>query len=148
MMVTPFGVLLGLIDAAVHRLPDVLTLPVAGGTVALLGIVALLPGHHGSWATAAGGSIVLAALYFVMFLINPSGMGLGDVKLALSVGALLGWYGWPTLFLGTLVAFCLAALYGVGLMILRRATRRSAIAFGPFMLLGALAGVAFGAWTT
>ncbi|WP_319949564.1 A24 family peptidase [Streptomyces halobius] len=146
-LLAPFLVLLGLVDAVVHRLPDMLTLPIAGVTVALLGAAALLPGHQGNWIASVEGSLALAALYFAMFLINPSGMGFGDVKLALTVGALLGWYGWPILFLGTLVTFACGALFATGLLVTRRATRRSAMAFGPFMLLGALAGVLFGAWT-
>ncbi|MFG2494773.1 prepilin peptidase [Streptomyces caniferus] len=147
MLLTPIAVLLGLVDAAAHRLPDMLTLPAAGLTVALLGAAALLPGHQGSWIASVEGSLALGVIYFAMFLINPSGMGFGDVKLALTVGALLGWYGWPILFLGTLVTFACGALFAIGLLITRRATRRSAMAFGPFMLIGALAGVLFGAWT-
>ncbi|MCX4640206.1 A24 family peptidase [Streptomyces platensis] len=147
MLLTPIAVLLGLVDAAAHRLPDMLTLPAAGLTVALLGAAALLPGHQGSWIASVEASLVLGVIYFAMFLINPSGMGFGDVKLALTVGALLGWYGWPILFLGTLVTFACGALFAIGLLITRRATRRSAMAFGPFMLIGALAGVLFGAWT-
>ncbi|WP_327156389.1 A24 family peptidase [Streptomyces tubercidicus] len=147
MLLTPLAVLLGLVDAAVQRLPDMLTLPAAGLTVALLGAATALPGHQGGWIASVEGSLALGAMYFAMFLINPSGMGFGDVKLALTVGALLGWYGWPVLFLGTLVTFACGALCAVGLLITRRATRRSAMAFGPFMLLGALAGVLFGAWT-
>ncbi|WP_405743794.1 A24 family peptidase [Streptomyces sp. NBC_01525] len=141
LVVTPFAVLLSAVDGAVHRLPDVVTLPLAAATVALLGAAALLPGHGGSWVTAVAGSLALAALYGTLFLVNPAGMGLGDVKLALSVGALLGWYGWPTLFLGTFAAFGAGALFGVALMVLRRAHRRTAMAFGPFMLAGALVGV-------
>ncbi len=39
-------------------------------------------------------------------------MGFGDVKLALGAGAVLGWYGWPTVLLGTLAGFLCGALYG------------------------------------
>ncbi|MFF4700486.1 prepilin peptidase [Streptomyces chattanoogensis] len=144
LVLTPLAILLALVDLTVHRLPDVLTLPLAGVMVGLLGAAALLPGSHGSWTTAVAGSLALTAVYFVLFLISPSGMGLGDVKLALSLGAVLGWYGWPVLALGTLLAFGCGALYAGALLVLRRANRRSAMAFGPFMLLGALAGVLFG----
>ncbi|MGW1836465.1 prepilin peptidase [Streptomyces sp. NPDC002067] len=141
LLVTPFAVLLAAVDGAVHRLPDAVTLPLAATTVALLGATALLPGHGGNWLTAVAGSLALAALYGTLFLVNPAGMGLGDVKLALSVGALLGWYGWPALLLGTFAAFGTGALFGVALLVTRRAHRRTAMAFGPFMLAGALIGV-------
>ena len=57
----------------------------------------------------------------MLFLIHPNGMGFGDVKLALSLGVVLGWYGWTVLFVGAFAGFLLGSLYGLGLMALRRA---------------------------
>lgn len=145
LLLTPFAVLLALVDRAVHRLPDQLTLPLAAAAAALLGLAALLPGDGGSWPTALLGGLVLGAAYFVLFLIHPNGMGFGDVKLALSLGVVLGWYGWAILFGGAFAGFVLGSLYGLGLMALRRASRKTAIPFGPFMIVGALAGVLLGA---
>lgn len=73
-------------------------------------------------------------------------MGFGDVKLALGVGAALGWYGWPTVMLGTFAGFLFGALYGGALVVLRRAGRRTAIPFGPFLLGGGLVGLLIGAY--
>lgn len=81
----------------------------------------------------------------MLFVINPNGMGFGDVKLALSLGVVLGWYGWLLLFVGAFAGFLFGSLYGLLLMALRRANRKSAIPFGPFMIAGALVGVALGA---
>ncbi|MFE0138305.1 prepilin peptidase [Streptomyces sp. NPDC059037] len=146
MLLAPFGVLLALVDFTVHRLPDVLTLPLAGAALALLGGAALLPEHGGSWLTALYGALALAGAYFLLFLINPNGMGFGDVKLALCLGAVLGWYGWGVLLLGTFAGFLLASLYGVGLVIARRAGRKTAIPFGPFLIGGAFVGLMIGAY--
>ncbi|MEV8415472.1 A24 family peptidase [Streptomyces niveus] len=145
LLLAPFAVLLALVDRNVHRLPDQLTLPLAAASAALLGIAALLPNAGGSWPTALLGGLALGACYFVLFLINPNGMGFGDVKLALSLGVVLGWYGWLLLFVGAFAGFLFGSLYGLGLMALRRANRKSAIPFGPFMIAGALVGVALGA---
>lgn len=82
----------------------------------------------------------------MLFLINPAGMGFGDVKLALTAGAVLGWYGWPTLMLGTFAGFLLGALYGGALLVARRADRKTAIPFGPFLIAGAFLGVLAGAY--
>lgn len=139
----PFGVLLALVDASVFRLPDALTLPLAALTAAGLGLAALLPGASGSWTTALLGGLVLGGFYLVLFLINPRGMGFGDVKLALALGQVLGWYGWPVLFLGTFAAFVGGAVHGLVLIALRRAGRSTAMPFGPFMLAGALAAVVY-----
>ncbi|QHY97876.1 Type IV leader peptidase family protein [Streptomyces sp. S4.7] len=145
LLLAPFAVLLALVDRNVHRLPDQLTLPLAAASAALLGIAALFPRDGGSWPTALLGGLVLGACYFVLFLINPNGMGFGDVKLAFSLGVVLGWYGWLVLFVGAFAGFLLGSLYGLGLILLRRANRKSAIPFGPFMIAGALLGVLLGA---
>ncbi|WP_351226136.1 A24 family peptidase [Streptomyces sp. NPDC002133] len=144
-LLAPVAVLLALIDRNVHRLPDHLTLPLAGAAAVLLGGAALLPGAAGSWPTALLGGLVLGAAYLLLFLINPNGMGFGDVKLALSLGVALGWYGWGVLFVGAFAGFLLGAAYGLGLVVLRKAGRKSAIPFGPFMISGALIGLLLGA---
>lgn len=146
LLLAPVGVLLAVVDLRVRRLPDPLTLPLAGAALALLGLIALVPEHAGEWTTAVLGALALGAGYCVLFLINPAGMGFGDVKLALSAGAVLGWYGWPTVMLGTFAGFLLGALYGGALVVARRAGRRTAIAFGPFLIAGAFLGVLAGAY--
>ncbi|MFF0446803.1 prepilin peptidase [Streptomyces sp. NPDC004609] len=147
LLLVPFAVLLAVVDRRVHRLPDQLTLPLAAAAAGLLGAVSPLPGAGGSWSTALLGGLVLGATYLVLFLINPNGLGFGDVKLALSLGVVLGWYGWSTLFTGAFAGFLLGSLYGIGLMALGRAGRGTAIPFGPFMIGGALAGLLLGALT-
>ncbi len=144
LLLAPVAVLLATIDRRVHRLPDRLTLPLAGAAVVLLGGVALLPEHAGSWLSALLGGLALGGFYFLLFLINPNGMGFGDVKLALSLGVALGWYGWAVVFAGGFAGFVLGAVYGFGLVILRRAGRKTGIPFGPFMIAGALLGILFG----
>ena len=146
LLLGPVGVLLAVVDLRVHRLPDVLTLPLAVAAPALLGLAALAPGHAGDWSGALLGTLALGAGYLVLCRINPAGMGFGDVKLSLSMGAVLGWYGPRTLLLGTFAAFLLGALYAGALVALRRAGRGTAIAFGPFLLAGALIGVVSGAY--
>ncbi|MBQ1018950.1 prepilin peptidase [Micromonospora sp. D93] len=130
-----------LVDLAVRRLPDRLTLPAAVGTWLLLGVAALDadPGH---WLRAVIGGTGLA-LFFAStaVLLGRRGFGLGDAKLALSVGALLGWYGWPVLAFGLLLTFGLSALVSLGLLATRRASWSTHLPFGPFLLLGTTAAV-------
>lgn len=146
LLLGPVGVLLAVVDFRVKRLPDVLTLPLASAALVLLGVAALLPEHAGDWLTSLYGALALGGAFFVLFLINPGGMGFGDVKLALGLGAALGWYGWPTLMLGTFAAFVLGALYGGALVVVRRAGRKTAIAFGPFLIAGTFVGLLMGAY--
>ncbi|AZM64579.1 prepilin peptidase [Streptomyces sp. WAC 01420] len=146
LLLAPAGVLLAVVDFRVQRLPDPLTLPFAAAALVLLGLTALLPEHAGEWTTALLGALALGAGYYVLYRINPGGMGFGDVKLALGAGAVLGWYGWPTVMLGTLAGFVLGALYGGVLVVARRAGRKTAIPFGPFLIGGVFTGLLIGAY--
>jgi leader peptidase (prepilin peptidase)/N-methyltransferase len=133
------GIVLGFVDAAVHRLPDALTLPAFAGTAVLLVVAALAEGRPGLLLRCLLAALALGALYGGMALVAP--IGLGDAKLAPTLGALLGWYGWRTVFSGVVAGFLLAGLYAAGLLLTRRARAGDALAFGPFMLLGALLAV-------
>ncbi|MCW7945620.1 hypothetical protein AAW14_26990 [Streptomyces hygroscopicus] len=146
LLLAPVGVLLTIVDFRVQRLPDVVTLPLAALALLLLAAAAALPGHAGDRVTALLGALVLGGAYFLLFLVNPHGMGFGDVKLALGLGAVLGWYGWPTVMLGTFAGFLFGGLYGLGLVLARRAGRRTAIPFGPFLIAGAFVGLLVGAF--
>ncbi|MGW2823281.1 prepilin peptidase [Streptomyces sp. NPDC001443] len=147
LLLAPVGVLLAVVDFRVQRLPDALTLPLAAAALALLGAAALAPEHAGTWLTALYGALALGGGYFVLFLVNPGGMGFGDVKLALGAGAVLGWYGWPTVLLGTFAGFLSGAVYGGVLVVARGAGRKTSIAFGPFLIAGAFAGLLIGAYS-
>ncbi|MFI2204003.1 prepilin peptidase [Streptomyces sp. NPDC020192] len=145
LLLAPVGVLLAVVDVRVRRLPDPLTLPLAPAALALLGLATLLPGHAGHWLTALYGALALGAGYYALYRINPGGMGFGDVKLAVGTGAVLGWYGWSTVLLGAFAGFLLGALYGGALVAVRRADRKTAVPFGPFLLAGTFAGLLIGA---
>ncbi len=83
-------------------------------------------------------------MYLVLALINPSGLGLGDVKLAGLLGAFLGWLGWQQVLLGTLAAFVCSAVVALALLATRRATKKTEFPFGPWMIVGAVIGAAAG----
>jgi leader peptidase (prepilin peptidase) / N-methyltransferase len=136
---TVCAVPLAFTDAAVRRLPDRLTGAAYAGTLLLLLASAVVSGPWSAVARAFLGGLALAGFYFLLVIISPSGMGLGDVKLAASLGALLAWFSWPTLLAGGLAGFLLAGLYGIALLVTRRATRKHQLPFGPFMIAGALA---------
>ncbi|MFG1810607.1 prepilin peptidase [Streptomyces sp. NPDC049040] len=136
LLLVPVALTLALVDLRVFRLPDVLTLPAFGATAALLGGAALLPSHQGSWLRALLAAVAVGVLYLLLFLINPAGMGFGDVKLAPTVALPLGWYGWATVVTGTFAAFALGAVFGLALLVTGRATRKSPLPFGPFILAG------------
>ncbi len=131
------GVALALADWTDHLLPDRLTLPAGVGLITLLGVAAVADHHAGAFARSLGGGLALGTFYLLIALV--SNLGLGDVKLAPTLGAALAWFGWRYLVPGLLLGFLLGALYGAALLITRRASRNHRIAFGPFMISGALA---------
>ena len=87
------------------------------------------------------GGLALAFVYRVLEFVHPAGMGFGDVKLSGVIGMALGWLGWPVLLFGAAFAFILSAVVSLVLLLLRKVTLKSALPFGPFMLLGAFAAV-------
>jgi leader peptidase (prepilin peptidase) / N-methyltransferase len=134
-------VALAWIDIAAQRLPDVLTAPAYAGTVVLLLAAAAASGHWPVLLRALLGGLALAAAYLALAVISRGAVGLGDAKLAASLGTLTAWYGWPQLFAGVFAGFLLGAVYGAGLLAWRRATSKRRIAFGPFMVAGAFLAV-------
>ncbi|UUU24260.1 prepilin peptidase [Streptomyces sp. DSM 40750] len=141
LLLAPLGVLLTLVDLKAQRLPDPLTLPFAGLTLTLLGAAAFVPEHAGQWRTAAYGALALGGFYFLFFLIRPVALGFGDVKLALGLGAALGWYGWGALYLGTFAGALIGSAYTLILAARGRAVRGQMVALGPFMIAGAYVGL-------
>lgn len=138
------GLALALIDLDTHRLPDVIVLP-GYPVLALLLAAASWAGED--WAAllrAAIGAAVLWALYFILMVAKPGGMGFGDVKLAGVLGAGMAWLGWGSLVVGGFAAFLLGGLFGVGLIVAGHAGRKTKVPFGPWMVVGAAVGFAVG----
>jgi len=138
------SIALALIDLDTHRLPNVIVLPAYLVGLGLLGVSALLTGSWGALALAGIGAVATGALYLALALARPGAMGMGDVKLAGVVGLFLGWLGLPELVLGTVAAFILGGIVGVGMLLAGRG-RKSAIAFGPWILAGAWVAILIGA---
>lgn len=98
----------------------------------LLAHLALHPGHWLEWLTASFG----AGVFFLLIaLAYPAGLGMGDVKLALFIGAAVGWAVVSALLFGTLAAGVVAAV-----MLFKEgsAARKRAIPLGPFLAAGAI----------
>jgi leader peptidase (prepilin peptidase)/N-methyltransferase len=138
------SVALALIDLDVHKLPNAIVLPSYVVALVLFGAASVISGDFVPLIRALIAMAALAVAYFLMVLVYPGGMGWGDVKLAGVLGIYLGWAGWGPVFVGALAAFILGGLFGIILMLVGRATRKTGIPFGPWMLVGAGLGILFG----
>jgi leader peptidase (prepilin peptidase)/N-methyltransferase len=112
--------------------------------VALLGGAALLGSDSGSLGRALLGGAAMLAVYFALCFAYPAGMGFGDVKLSGVIGLYTAWLGWAAWAVGLFLGFFLGGLFGIALIAVRKGGRKTAVPFGPFMLLGALMGILFG----
>jgi leader peptidase (prepilin peptidase)/N-methyltransferase len=126
----PTLVVISAIDIERGIIPNKIVLPATA--VVFVAQVALFPDRAGEWVLAA----ILAALFFLVpNVLSRKLMGMGDVKLALLLGAALGWQ-----VVGA-VALAFLCVFPVALLTLARgglAARKTTIPFGPFLSLGAL----------
>jgi leader peptidase (prepilin peptidase)/N-methyltransferase len=129
-------VVLSAIDFEHRILPDVIVLPATA--IVLAAQMALFPDRAVEWLLAAlGASLFL----FLALLAYPKGMGMGDVKLALLLGAALG----KTVVVGLMVGMLAALVPGVYLIARHGAAgRKMAIPFGPFLAFGAVIALLWG----
>ena len=138
---TAVSIALALIDLDTKRLPNVIVVPSLLAGILLLGCRRPGARRHGR-ARRCGHRRSRA----VRALPDPrpgqpGGMGMGDVKLAAVLGLYLGFLGWGNLLVGAFAAFLFGGVFGLALMLVRRAGRKTAIPFGPWMILGAWLGV-------
>lgn len=115
-----------LVDLKTMVLPDVILLPGIG--IALLRLVVT---HQWQFLLTA----LLTGLFFLSLylLTKGKGMGFGDVKLAFFIGLVLGW--WQRILVAVFLAFLTGAIVGVIVVIVKKKTLKSAIPFGPFLLI-------------
>ncbi|MDQ1583440.1 MAG: leader peptidase (prepilin peptidase) / N-methyltransferase [Microbacteriaceae bacterium] len=135
------SVVLSVVDLVEKRLPNAVIAP----TIVLVAILLLIASAvTGTWPAALGallGAAALFAVYFVLALISPNGIGMGDVKLAAVIGLGLGYLGWGTWLIGLFTGVLVGAVASLVALALRRTTMRGSLPFGPSMLLGSFVAV-------
>ena len=128
----------GSVDAVAHLLPNRL-LGACTAWLAICGVVAIVldPDRTRIALTAAlcalaVGGVSLALAYF------RTGLGLGDVKLGAVIGLWLGWLDPWMLVFGLSVGVFLGGIAALFLLITRQASRKDPMAYGPYLIAGAL----------
>ncbi|MCQ1987727.1 prepilin peptidase [Arthrobacter sp. zg-Y844] len=136
------AVRLALADIRTRRLPNAVVLPSYPVAAVLLAGAALAGGEPERVGAMLLGAAALWIGFFALRLLSPAGMGFGDVKLAGLLGLYLGFLGAGHVLAGVVAAFVFGGLWGLALIITRRGTASSTVAFGPFLLLGAAVAMA------
>lgn len=137
------GIPLVVIDYEHHRLPNRLVYPAAVAAAVLLAGAAAIRHDWSDYLRAAEGAAAVYAVFFVLSTISPRSFGLGDVRLGGVLGAYLGFSSWVAVYYGIFGGFVLGSLVSIVLLALRLATMKTAVAFGPMLLIGALIVLAF-----
>jgi len=140
-----FGGLLGAItgiDLRELRIPNPMSAAAALTAFPLLALATLADIPDTSLTRALGAAFGAFAVYLVLHLVSPGSLGMGDVKLSFAIGAHLGFFGWGPWFQGIFFAFLSMSVIGIALLLLSRAGRKTALPFGPFMVLGAFIALA------
>lgn len=120
---------LAVIDWDTFRLPDIFTLPLL-----IMGIVAgfYFPQAPSGWESL-GAALGIGGLFWLVSMIYPEGMGLGDVKFVAGLGAFLGANILITIFIASVTGSIVALI----IIFLKRKSFRDQIPFGPYLALGA-----------
>jgi leader peptidase (prepilin peptidase)/N-methyltransferase len=142
--VLPFifgGVLLTIIDWRYHRLPTRLVYLTLVGCLIGLAAASLIEWDWKPGLTALVGAGIYGGAMCVLWYAGSQFLGMrlfgyGDVRLALVLGLLLGWFGLPTVYYGAAAGIMLAGVMGIGLAIKSRRLRMD-MAFGPPLMIGA-----------
>lgn len=139
------SITLAIIDYDTMRLPDPLVLIMTGLVVLIVSGEAYLSDSSEVLVHAALGALALGGFYFLIWLATLGrGMGFGDVKLAPSLGALLGLAGFGSLIVGAMSAWMIGGALVILGWLAGRVGKGKHVPFGPFLLGGAWIGFLWG----
>ena len=143
----PVGVALSTIDWHTRLLPRVIVVPATLATLLLVTVVGLATDQRGPLVSALLVMIVARSFFWVLWaVLGGAGMGFGDVRLAALIGLVLGWLGPGPAVVGFWIGMVVFGVPGLVLAIVKweRSLMKKAFPFGPFMIIGALAGLVWG----
>lgn len=139
LLLAAIAVPLALVDLKVLRLPDPLVGAALVGGVVLLVVASVVERDAGALLRAGLAALACGIGYATLALLPGSQLGFGDVKLAAVLGLYLGWLGWFAVVASVLLAPLLNLPLVIGLVIVGRAGRKTAVPYGPAMLVAAIA---------
>ena len=133
-----------LIDITTHRLTRSVTMRAAFIGGPLLSIAAIANNHPGKIGVMVLSFTATLLTFMTLSLASRRGIGAGDVRLAAVLAMFLGYLGATYVFRGLALGFMLGGVVALLLLVGRKVTRNTRIAFGPYICIGAMAVVLFG----
>ena len=129
-------VVLSFVDLATKTLPRRLVHMALAVGIVLLTPIAVFMGEPQRVLWATVGALGAFAVLTVLHVAARGGLGYGDVRLGAMLGWFVAWEGLRHVPVGLFLAFVLSAVVGLALIASGRASRRTAIPFGPFLAIG------------
>ncbi|MCG9479659.1 MAG: prepilin peptidase [Actinomycetia bacterium] len=126
---------ISVIDIQFRIIPNSITWPMT-----LVGIALNIIDRPSQWWMPLAFSVGAFVFMLIIHLIYPKGMGMGDVKLALMVGAFLV----KSVIVALFAGFLIGSIYGLVLIATRKKKFKQAIPFGPFISLGSIIALFWG----
>lgn len=135
-----------IVDATTHRLSRRITVNtiVFGGP--LLVIAAVVSNDPGRLVVSFACTVLLFTVFLLLWTLSRGGIGGGDVRLTIVMGMYLGWLGASYVLVAVIVASVVGGVVALLLVIGRRASRSTRLAFGPYLALGTLVSMMWGDW--
>jgi leader peptidase (prepilin peptidase) / N-methyltransferase len=103
-----------------------------------MGITSWITSDLARLTSALGIAVATMFVYLLLYLVSGRSLGMGDVKFAFPLGLCVGWYSADYWLVAIFVSFLLAGMVAVIGLVTKRMTRKSRLAFGPYMFLGTL----------
>ena len=131
-----FGARLSIVDFKSHRLPNRLVGWFVAVEILIMAVISWMASDFDRFGTALGIAGVTTIVYLLLYLVSRGSLGMGDVKFAFPLGLCVGWYSANQWLVAIFVSFLIAGLVAVIGLVTKRMTRKSRLAFGPYMFLG------------
>lgn len=135
---TGFALQIALIDFRELRIPNGLLFLSLSVTLTCMFAIHVNYSTGTRLTGAIAGALLATSTFFFIHLLNPIGLGMGDVKFAAHIGLLLAWIAFPVGLLGLGISFIAAAIYAALQFAARGRNFNRLVPFAPFMLFGLL----------
>lgn len=124
-------------DLMYQEIPDQFSL-----SAIALGIAGGLYFGTPDWTSMLIGGILLGLFFLLQYMVSKGKwIGGGDIRLGVLLGVLLGWdFG----LLALIVGYLLGSIIAVWMLLTRKATRKTALALGPFLITGIVVAIFYG----